>query len=93
MKRMTITVTPEQADKVKAAVESGQYASDSEVIRDALREWELSQVQRDKALADLRADIGKGLADVDAGRVKDFDANSIIKRGQKKLAAGRSRSA
>jgi antitoxin ParD1/3/4 len=38
-------------------------------------------------LAALKIDIDKGLADVAAGRVKDFDATSIIERGRKLLAA------
>jgi len=40
-----------------------------------------------EALAALQADIDKGLADLAEGRVKDFDANSIIERGRKLLAA------
>jgi antitoxin ParD1/3/4 len=93
MKRMTITVTPEQAEMVKAAVEKGLYASDSEVVRDALRGWELTQAQRGQALAELRGEIGKGLADIKAGRVRKFDAKKIIQRGKKRLAARNSRSA
>ena len=37
-------------------------------------------------LAALKADIDKGLADVAAGRVKDFDTDRIIARGRKLLA-------
>jgi len=36
---MSIAVTPEMAALVAQAVESGEYASNSEVIREALREW------------------------------------------------------
>ena len=39
----------------------------------------------------LKADIDAGLADVAAGRVKDVDAASIVRRGRK-LLTGRSRS-
>jgi len=93
MKRMTVTVTPEQAEMVKSAVEKGLYASDSEVIRDALRGWELSQARRKRALTELRAEINKGLADMKAGRVRRFDAKAIIQQGKKRLAARSSRSA
>ena len=41
-----ITVTREQHAKIKAAVERGDYASTSEVIRTALREWELKEELR-----------------------------------------------
>ncbi len=37
--KMSIAVTPEMAALVARAVESGEYASNSEVIREALREW------------------------------------------------------
>jgi antitoxin ParD1/3/4 len=92
MERLTITLTPDLAERVREAVAKGQYASSSEVIRDALREWELSQLRRQRALSDLRAEIDKGLADVKAGRVSDFDVRDIIKEGKKRLTARRSRS-
>jgi hypothetical protein len=38
-------------------------------------------------LTALRADIDKGLTDLSEGRVKNFDANRIIERGRKLLAA------
>jgi DNA-binding FadR family transcriptional regulator len=34
-------------------------------------------------IIELKADIEKGLADVAAGRVKDFDLTRIIERGRK----------
>jgi len=37
--------------------------------------------------AALKADLAEGLADLAAGRVKDFDADRIIERGRKLLAA------
>lgn len=90
---MTITLTDEQAERIKAAVETGAYASNSEVVRDALREWELAQEVRKQALVDLKGEIAKGLADVKAGRVRDFDAETIIQEGKKRLAARNFRSA
>jgi antitoxin ParD1/3/4 len=44
--KISITVTREQHAKIKAAVERGDYASTSEVIRTALREWELKEELR-----------------------------------------------
>jgi antitoxin ParD1/3/4 len=93
MERMIITLTDEQAERVKAAVANGEYASHSEVIREALRDWELNQSFRKQALAELRAQIDKGLADMKAGRVSKFDAESIIRQGKKRLATRNSRSA
>jgi antitoxin ParD1/3/4 len=44
--KISVTVTREQHQKIKAAVERGDYASTSEVIRTALREWELKEEMR-----------------------------------------------
>jgi antitoxin ParD1/3/4 len=92
MERMTITLTDDQADSIKAAVASGDYASQSEVIREALRDWALNQSFRKQALAELKGEIAKGVADIKAGRVRDFDAESIIEQGKRRLAARNSRS-
>jgi antitoxin ParD1/3/4 len=92
IERLTITLPSEMAASVESAVEHGEYASSSEVIREVLRDWTMKRTLQVEALAALRADIDKGLADLAEGRVKDFDANNIIERGRKLLAA-RSRSA
>lgn len=39
VEKMTIALTPEMAGFVRNAVEAGEYASTSEAIRDAVREW------------------------------------------------------
>jgi antitoxin ParD1/3/4 len=76
---------------VKAAVAGGDYASASEVVRDALRDWKMKRCLQIQELAALKADIDKGLADVAAGRIKTFDPDAIIERGRK-LSASRSAS-
>ena len=81
------------AERIKAVVAKGEYASHSEVIREALRDWELNQSFRKQALAELKGEIDKGMADVKAGRVKSFDADAIIKQGRRRLAGRNSRSA
>ena len=92
IERLTITLPAEMAAEVKGAVEGGDYASSSEVVREALRDWKMKRALQMHELAALKADIDKGLADVAAGRVRDFDAEHIIERGRK-LLQGRSPSA
>jgi antitoxin ParD1/3/4 len=87
MERITITLPTDMAAVVKSAVEDGDYASTSEVIRAALRDWKMKRALQLQELAALKADIDKGLADVANGRVKDFDATNIINRGRKLLAS------
>lgn len=87
IERLTITLPSDMAALVKDAVSDGDYASSSEVVREALRDWKIKRAQQLQALVALRADIEKGLTDLDQGRVKDFDPDRIIARGRKLLAA------
>jgi antitoxin ParD1/3/4 len=86
IERLTITLPAEMATAVRSAVESGDYASTSEVIRSALRDWKLKRALLLEEVEALKADIATGLADVASGRVKDFDVERIIERGRKLLA-------
>jgi antitoxin ParD1/3/4 len=89
IERMTITLPSDMAAVVKGAVEGGDYASSSEVVREALRDWKTKRALQLHELAALKADIDRGLTDLAEGRVQDFDAARIIERGRK-LLAGRS---
>jgi antitoxin ParD1/3/4 len=86
IERLTITLPAEMAATVRGAVEGGDYASTSEVVREALRDWTFKRAVRLQELEALKADIDKGLAEVAAGRIKKFDAARIIQRGRKLLA-------
>lgn len=86
LERLTITLTAELVEEVKGAIEAGDYASSSEVVREALRDWRDKRSVRERQLAELKADIRAGLDDVAAGRVEDFDAESIVDEGRRRLA-------
>ncbi|WP_400768007.1 type II toxin-antitoxin system ParD family antitoxin [Methylosinus sporium] len=87
IERLTITLPSDMASVVRSAVAVGDYASTSEVVREAIRDWKIKRALQLQELAALKAEIDKGLADVAAGRVKKFDADSIIARGRKLLAS------
>jgi antitoxin ParD1/3/4 len=87
IERLTITLPHDMASVVKGAVEGGDYASSSEVVREALRDWKMKRALQLKEMEALKADIDKGLTDLAEGRVKDFEPASIIERGRKLLAA------
>jgi len=87
IERLTVTMPAEMAATLKRAVDSGEYASASEVIREALRDWSFKRQMMLDELSALKQDIDKGLADIAAGRTKKFDAGRIAERGRKLLAA------
>jgi antitoxin ParD1/3/4 len=86
IERMTITLPLAMAAIIKGAVEEGDYASSSEVIREALRDWKLKRELRIHRIAELKAEIDRGVADLADGRIAEFDAERIIRRGRKILA-------
>ena len=86
IERLTISLPADMAATIKGAVETGDYASTSEVVREALRDWRTKRAVQLQELAALKADIDKGLADVAAVRVKDFDSKNIVERGRRLLA-------
>ncbi len=92
IERLTITLPAEMAALVRGAVDEGNYASSSEVIREALRDWKTKRALQLQELEGLKADIDRGLTDLVEGRVQEFDTARIIERGRT-LLAGRSRSA
>lgn len=86
IERMTITMPAEMAATIKEAVSGGDYASTSEVVREAIRDWKAKRALQRQEFAALEADIAKGLADLEAGRTKGFEPAAIIERGRRLLA-------
>ena len=86
IERLTVTLPADLAAVLRDAVNAGDYASTSEAVREAVRDWRTKRLLQLQELAALKAEVDKGLEDVAAGRVKDFDPTSIIERGRKLLA-------
>jgi antitoxin ParD1/3/4 len=74
---MNVSLTPELERFVQERVQSGEYASSSELVRDALRlvqERELQRQERIAKLENLRALIEEGHNDFESGRVFRYDS-------------------
>jgi antitoxin ParD1/3/4 len=63
VERLSITLPAEMAKLIRAKVEEGRYASNSEVIREALRAWQEQEQLRARNLDDMRAKIAEADAD------------------------------
>ena len=83
--RITVTLTDEMAQAIRGAVESGDYASDSDVVREALRDWAETRLSQEHEAEQFRSELLKGAADIQAGRVSDFSPEHIISRGERRL--------
>ncbi|WP_075293178.1 type II toxin-antitoxin system ParD family antitoxin [Pararhizobium arenae] len=61
VEKITIALTPEMAGFVRSAVDAGEYASTSEAIRDAVREWKERRDLLGYTVEDLRALVHEGI--------------------------------
>lgn len=55
--KISVTITPAMAERIRAEVAAGRYGSASEVIRDALRLWDKHQQELDLLRARVKASI------------------------------------
>jgi antitoxin ParD1/3/4 len=72
VEKISIALPAEMVRSLRHAVDSGEYASSSEAVRDALRDWTHKRKLRQQGLRDLRALWRQALADRSPGlRVKE----------------------
>jgi antitoxin ParD1/3/4 len=62
MRPLTISLSPQQLARIQQAVDSGNYASNSEVLREALRLWEQREELRILEVSRLRRAYEEGIA-------------------------------
>ena len=76
MRTLTVSLTPKQAERMQAAVDSGSYASNSEVVRDALRLWEQREEIRSLEIEQLKRAYAEGKA---SGEPEEVDPDEFLK--------------
>lgn len=86
VEKISIALTQDMALLVRQAVESGEYASNSEVIRDALRDWKLKRTLRDQQIEELRQLWREGIAS-GAGRFETID--DLLREARRQFESGR----
>jgi antitoxin ParD1/3/4 len=88
LERITVTMPEEMAAKMRAAVDAGAYATTSEIVREALRDWSEDQARKAAALAEIRSEIAKGFegpffdADEVFADLKEYVATLVQEQGK-----------
>jgi antitoxin ParD1/3/4 len=61
VQKVSVALTSEQVLTLKAAVDAGEYATTSEIVREAIRDWQFKREMRREDLRRLREawDTGK----------------------------------
>jgi antitoxin ParD1/3/4 len=90
IEKLSIALPSEMAALVRRAVDRGEYSSNSEVIRDALRDWTHKRNLREQGLSNLRKAWLEAVADDSEG----LDPDAVFDRLESKYdglakAAGR----
>jgi antitoxin ParD1/3/4 len=61
--KISITLTPDMLRAIRESVASGEYASTSEAMRDAVRVWQRQRLEDAERLAAIRARVRRSLDD------------------------------
>ena len=69
VEKVSVALTNEQISALKAAVDAGEYATTSEIVREAVRDWQLKRELRQEDIKRLRQMWDEGIAGGAAGRV------------------------
>ena len=83
VRKISIALTEEHSRVIKDALNSGRYATTSEMLRDALHAWREREDARRDTLEGLRTAWRSGVA---SGNFRAFDAAEIKREGRRKLA-------
>lgn len=81
--KLSIALTPEMVALLRDAVETGDYASVSEVVREALRDWKAKRLFGqlwDEGLASGRAEADETIDDIKAAARRP-DPARVVDRG------------
>ncbi len=84
---LSISLTPQLENMVRAKIDSGMYSSASEVVREALRLMDEQDQLRKNRLETLRKDIDDG---INSGPGRRRTADEVIKRARAKKSKARS---
>ena len=84
VEKLSVAVTVEQAAILREVVAGGEYATASEIIREALRDWKSKHDLRLADIRRLRAAWEEGIA---SGPGREVDHDSLKIEARSRLAA------
>jgi antitoxin ParD1/3/4 len=86
VEKISVALTSEQLDVLRSAVDSGEYATTSEIVREAVRDWQAKRELRQADIARLRQlwDAGKA-----SGPAKALDLAAVRRDARRRLAKAR----
>lgn len=87
VERLSIILPAEMAHMIRAKVAEGSYASDSEVVREAMRAWQEQERLRTDRLAAVRARIAEADADPRPSLTEEEVDRHFEERLQRSFAA------
>lgn len=83
VQKVSIALTGEQLSTLKAAVASGEYATTSEIVREALRDWQFKRELRQEEVEHLRRMWDEGKA---SGPAVSLNFNDLRREARLRLA-------
>ena len=83
VEKISIALPPEMVAQLRQAVDTGEYASSSEVVRDALRDWTNKRQLQQNGVAELRQLWQQARADNSPG----LPADPILDQLERKYQA------
>jgi antitoxin ParD1/3/4 len=88
--RFTVDLPADLVSDMRKAVQDGDFASESEMIRRLWEAWRVGDEFQGEELEEVRAAVAEGIADVEAGRVVDAEEVHAELRARIKAIADRS---
>jgi antitoxin ParD1/3/4 len=84
--KISVALTSEQISALRSAVDSGEYATTSEVVREAVRDWQAKRQLREEDIKRLQQLWATGKA---SGSAKSLDLDMVRRAARRRLAKAR----
>ena len=83
IEKVSVALTSEQVATLRAAVDAGEYATTSEIVREAVRDWQMKRKLQREDLRTLRRLWDEGKA---SGPARPVDFRELRREGRRLLA-------